>query len=427
MGFDAVVVLLIILIMMIFLIKEWGRPELIVTFALAAMLIMGIIEPRDALKGFSNEGIITIALLFIVAGAVQQSGMMRFLLKHVLGHASRPSWLTARLMMSVSALSAFLSNTPLVAMLAGEIEKWARERRIAPSKLLIPLSYASIFGGIITLIGTSTNLVVHGLLLQYGMSGFTMFDLAVYGVPCAIAGILYMSLIGHRSLPKHLSVKRESNEPHLEYQAAATISNVTNVSIAAGKGYATGVIIVVMMMLSAFNILTMLQSAILAIIALLVLRIIPIRFVHRYLQLDVILLIASAFGIGIALEKTGGAAWIAEQVVNVTNGAPAIVPILSIYLITNLFTEVMTNAATAVLMIPIAIAAADQAGVDPMAYVCAVTIASSAAFATPIGYQTNLLVYRPGRYTFLDFLKAGLPLNIIYMSITISIIYLFYL
>ena len=190
MTIEMAVVLITVIVMVVCLIFEVARPDMVIFFALAFLILSGILTPAEALKGFSNEGMLTVGLLFIVAGAVQQSGLLDRVVKRLLGHRQSPKKAFLRMMAPVSGLSAFLNNTPIVVMLTPIIRDWCREHRISPSKFLLPLSYATIFGGMSTLIGTSTNLVVHGLMLENGMDGLSMFQLAVVGIPGTLIGIL---------------------------------------------------------------------------------------------------------------------------------------------------------------------------------------------------------------------------------------------
>lgn len=199
--------LALILLMIVCLVLELARPEYIILFVLSLFILTGVITPAEALKVFSNQELMTIALLFVVAGAVQQSGVLHTAVKKILGGGSRPRWTLVRMMGVVSAFSAFINNTPIVVMLLSEIKRWCRSNRVSPSKFLIPLSFAAVFGGTLTLIGTSTNLVVQGLLVESGHPGMTMFQIGMIGLPAAAVGILYMATIGYRLLPDRPDVE----------------------------------------------------------------------------------------------------------------------------------------------------------------------------------------------------------------------------
>ncbi|WP_078553949.1 SLC13 family permease [Bacillus alkalicellulosilyticus] len=591
MTFEIITVLIVVGVMLICLIKEVTRPDFIVFLALASLLLLGVLTPADAVKGFSNEGMLTIALLFMVAGAVQQSGMLNHLVLRALGNGKKQRLTLIKMMLPVSGLSAFLNNTPIVVMFTPIIRNWCKEHNIAPSKFLIPLSYATIFGGTITLIGTSTNLLAHGLMIESGMSGYSMFQLAIVGIPAALIGILFMSTIGYKLLPERKSSDVTFDENTREYLSELVVednapmigktieeaglrnlsglylieiirqdgeriapitsrnkvkagdrliftglistivelqnmkglrvetgksiklddlkngnqvlleavvsnqSNLVNKSIKQNRfrvKYGGGVIavhrnqerinskvgeivlqpgdtllilaskdfasrwssskdfyimtqvkdqevvdhkksiiaistLIGMVLLATFEVLPMFKAATLAVIILFLTKTITFESVRKYVQFNVLLLIASAIGIGIALEQTGTAALLADKLVSVTEGLGVIGIVAIIYLITTIFTEIITNNAAVVLMFPIALATANQLAIDPMALFVAITVAASASFATPIGYQTNLIVYGPGGYRFSDYLKVGIPLNILYLLVTVAISYFVWL
>lgn len=585
MSYEIAVVIIVVLVMLICLVKEVARPEFIIFCSLAVILLLGIISPADALKGFSNEGMLTVALLFIVAGAVKESGMLHQIAYRTMGNGVHPRRSLFRMMLPISAVSAFLNNTPVVLMFTPIVRKWCQEHNISPSKFLIPLSYATIFGGTLTLIGTSTNLVVHGLMIEQGMSGFTMFQLAIVSLPACLIGIIYMGTIGYKQLPNRKSSEESFENSSREYLGEAVIEaespligktieeaglrnldglylieiisngervapvttyqklkahdqliftgllpsivqlqqmkglrveTGTNIKLDDLKNgqttlieavishqssllfktvkenqfrtrYNAGIVaihrnqerinskvgdielkpgdtlllltnkeflsqwknsddfylltpvepeivdhrkskialftLVGMILLASFNILPMFQSSLLAVMILFLTRTVTLEGAKKYIQFSVLLIIACSIGIGIALEKTGAAALIAGSFVQVTDGFGVLGALIIIYLLTTVFTEVITNNAAAVLMFSIAHAVAIQLGVDPMAFFVAITIAASASFATPIGYQTNLIVYGPGGYRFSDYLKVGIPLNLLYFLVTVTIVY----
>jgi di/tricarboxylate transporter len=177
-----------------------------------------------------------------------------------------------------------------------------------------------------------------------------------------------------------------------------------------------------MVALSAFGVLSILKAAILAAIVLLVTRCVTVVEARRSIELNVLIVIASALGISRALETTGAAGFLAQYLIGAAEGMGPIILLAAIYLITLIATEVITNNAAAALTFPIAVATAAQAGLDPKPFAIAIAIAASASFATPIGYQTNLMVYGPGGYRFRDFLKIGIPLNLLFLVVTVLVV-----
>ena len=200
----ATIFVLLVLALLIFgLVRDRMRPGMILFSGAVAFMAVGILQPREMLEGFSNKGMITVAMLFLVSEGVRRSGLLEDLLRRLLPSKNGVgvSRLQARLLPFIASISAFLNNTPVVVIFAPMVKRWAESVKMAPTKLLIPLSYATILGGMCTLIGTSTNLVVHGMVLDSGHRGFTMFELGQIGVPITIVGILYLVLASKYLLP----------------------------------------------------------------------------------------------------------------------------------------------------------------------------------------------------------------------------------
>ncbi|MBO5672531.1 MAG: SLC13 family permease [Alistipes sp.] len=202
-GYEKYVVLVAIIFMVWMLLRDRMRPGILLFSLVMLFVVLGIITPREALEGFSNRGMITVALLFLVSEGVRRCDALGGVIRYIFPTNGRKSISRGELyiMTVVASASAFLNNTPIVVIFIPHIKAWARHVGLPLKKFLIPLSYAAILGGICTLIGTSTNLVVHGLMLGAGMEGFTMFELGKVGAPIALTGIAYMVLIGHRLLP----------------------------------------------------------------------------------------------------------------------------------------------------------------------------------------------------------------------------------
>ncbi|MDL4838962.1 SLC13 family permease [Aquibacillus rhizosphaerae] len=587
MSLEMIFVLIMVVAMLGGLLLEVARPDMVVFSVLVIFLISGLLTPEEALKGFSNQGMLTIALLFILAGAVQKSGLIDQMMKVWLNKSKSLKGSMIRFYVPTALLSGFLNNTPIVVTFTPIIKKWCEERNIAPSKFLIPLSYVTILGGTITLMGTSTNLVVHGMLLDFGLEGFSIFQLAVVGIPITLAGLVYLFTIGYKLLPEHkgfsAKVKQDSKEyiaemtvessfPHINQTVqqaglrelkglylieiirgkerispvrsttsiqaqdrlifTGLISTIADLQKTRGLTLETGTdlelddlkngtsqlieavvshqssllsksikqsqfrskfdagviavhrnnerikskvgdivlkpgdallllagpdfidkyheshdfyvvstmvtpktlnrnltkgwfsIILLMLMITTvtLGLLSMFKAMALAVFLLLLTKIISAEEAKRYVQFHVLLLIASSFGVGAAMTKTGLAEWIAEGLIHVGQPFGLIALLVLIYLVTNIFTELITNSAAAVLMIPIGLEIAESMNLDPMGFAVIIAIAASASFITPIGYQTNLIVYGPGGYKFIDYVKVGTPLSIIVMIISVFIV-----
>ncbi|MFR1988015.1 MAG: SLC13 family permease, partial [Prevotellamassilia sp.] len=202
MSFTPLFVLLVLFFIILALIKDRMRPGLVLLSGAVVFLCAGILTPKELLEGFSNKGMMTVALLFLVSEGVRRSGLLETLLRNLLPKGK--TGITAvqiRMLPIVSLISAFLNNTPVVVIFAPMIKRWAEKHRLAPTKLLIPLSYATILGGVCTLIGTSTNLVIHGMVIEAGYSGFGMFELGKVGLVVCLLGLIYLIVFSPRLLP----------------------------------------------------------------------------------------------------------------------------------------------------------------------------------------------------------------------------------
>ncbi len=581
--------------MIIALVREILRPGLILFSALVIFMIFDIITPEDALSGFSNKGMITVALLFLVSEGVKESGILNKTAAIILPKKRKPiPRLLMQIMIPVSAISAFLNNTPVVIIFGPMLKKWADKLSLPSQKFLIPLSYATIFGGTCTLIGTSTNLLVHGMMLDRGMSGLSMFELAKVGLFIVFFGFLYINLFSNRLLPgekiprfsfpndtreyyfdlylppnsnligkeiekrrlpglKEFTVRtvirdgkhiRISNSPFVleaddklivaggsedvgyltqssgvklnaldnvdpeflkkslrqvevviaprfpgiqqtlgefdfygHYNAVVMAvhrngeritTNLENLELKAGDNlmllttedftrywgasrvfYMASEIgemddskdrrrrwiamgLVLLMITGATvgrfiptqgkNEYDMFFFAAVTVLLMAMLKIFTPKKYTKPINWDVLITIACAIGISRALQISGAADFIARNTINISKGFGPLGVMAAIFLITNLFTEIITNNAAAAITFPIAYAAATQLGVDPKPFFITICIAASASYSTPIGYQTNLIVQSIGNYKFSDYWKIGLPLNIMALIISLIVI-----
>lgn len=599
---------------LILLVLDVTGPDMIFGAALIVLLFGGIISPEEALSGFSNRGMVTVGLLFIVSRAVENTGVFQTIAEWFLADgkndtqvAPGPSApdkdrrrlpaLMVRMMAPVTILSAFLNNTPIVTIFTPTIRQWTTERRLAASKFLIPLSYASIFGGILTLIGTSTNLVVHGLMIQNGLEGLRFFEVARAGLPIAVMGYLYLVFFGQRALPERYDVMAELGDTPREYfiellvpesspligktveqarlrnlkgvyltdiergelhlgpvtpdrrlaaedrlffagrtdgmaelvaqtglipvgeetlardtgkirrylvevvvsgsspvlgktvkesgfrtlygaavvaisrngeripgrlgdaelHAGDTLVLLTKGGFArkyrysrdfllvssldrippevTGKGGFALATVVGMIVLSAIgeflptiagHRIDMFYAAAGAALVLVLGRVITPHQAREAIRWDVLITIGAAFGVSRGLFNSGAAQLISQGMVDVMAPFGTIGALVAVYLATSIFTEIITNNAAAALMFPIGLVTAAGLGVSPAPFMIAVAVGASASFATPIGYQTNLIVQGPGGYRFRDFLRIGVPMNIVAGITGITAIALWY-
>jgi len=558
-------------------------PDLVLVGGVALLMILGIVPPADALAGMANEGMITVAVLFIVAAALRETGGLALMTERVLGRPRALRAALARLMLPVTLVSAFLNNTPIVAMMLPVVRDWARKIGVSPSRLLLPLSYATILGGTCSLIGTSTNLVVYGLLLAYSPDlRLGLFDVSWVGVPCAVLGLAYMLGIGPRLLPDRRPASGAFSNPR-EYTVemlvepgsalagrtieeaglrhlpgaylmeierdgevlpavssaqrlrandrlvfAGVVESVVDLQKIRGLVPATdqvfklngsrsqrrlveavvsdscplvgrtiregrfrsvyqaaviavarngerlrgrigdivlrpgdvlllearpsfvalhrnlrdfflvstvedsapprhdraGLAIAVLLGLivaAGTGLLNMLNAAMLAAGLLIATRCISPSAARQSVDWSVLVVIAASFGLSRALETSGAAHWVAGRLLDIGGVGPWAALAL-VYAATMLFNAFMTNNAAAVLMFPIAAATAERLDVSVLPFAIALMMAGSNDFATPIGYQTNLMVYGPGGYRFADYLRVGGPLNLLMMATAVALI-----
>lgn len=568
---------------LVLLITTRISADLVLFGALALLIILGVVPATLALDGFSNEGMLTVAALYVVAAGLKETGAIHYVVQRVMGNANTVRVSQVRLMSPVMIMSAFFNNTPIVAAFIPALEKWSQRTQIPISKILIPLSYAAILGGTCTLIGTSTNLILNGLLIEESSTrSLGLFEPALIGLPCALVGFLYLFVFGDKLLPSRSS-GLESFENTREYTiemiveegsalAGKTIENaglrnlsnlflaeimrdehvipavgpheklkekdrlvfiglvdsIVDVQQIPGLAIATdqvfkldsprgertlleavisptspangrsikdssfrnrynAVVLAVsrkgqrlqekvgkivlqsgdtllmeahpkflkkyrnsndfylissiedstpmtfersfisvailagMVVLAGTGIFSMLQAAFFAAAGMIVTRCTRYSAALESIDWRVLIAIASSLGLGASLQYTGGASAFATGLLAFSSSNPAIALGL-VYVCTWILTEMITNNAAAVLVFPIALSLAMDIGVDFMPFAMAIIMGASASFSTPIGYQTNLMIYGPGGYRYTDYVKIGLPLNLIVGFLVISLI-----
>jgi di/tricarboxylate transporter len=558
-------------------------PDIVLILGVIVLMTLGILQPSEALAGLSNEGMITVAVLFVVGAGVQQTGGIDWIAIRLFGRPKTEFSAITRLVFPTMFFSAWMNNTPLVAMLIPAVSDLSRAQRIPVSKLMIPLSYAAILGGTCTLIGTSTNLVIQGMLInEKGWEHrLGMFDITWVGLPAALIGGAYVILAARFLLPDRKPAISTTDDPreytvemhvpsdsplngktieaaglrHLpglylaEIQRDGTampavspqetlkagdtllfvgaVGSVKELQRIRGLIPATGEVfklsaprpqrcliecvvsntnpfvgmtirdarfrnhynavvvavarngvrlqqkigdivlrpgdtllveahptfadqqrdsrefflvskvedshpprhdrallavglLLALVVLTALEVISVLNAAFLVAALMIASHCLSIDAARRSINWGVLLAIAAAFSLGKALEKTGAAEQLAQGAISLAGSSP-IASLAVIYLATVIITELITNNAAAALMFPFAMATADRLNVSYMPFVIAVMMAASAGFATPIGYQTNLMVYGPGGYKFSDYVKVGLPLDFLIGVVTVAI------
>jgi di/tricarboxylate transporter len=567
--------------------------DLALISGVALLVFAGILSPSAAVAGLANEGMVTVALLFVVSAGMTETGGIAWIAERLFGRPKTTQRAITRLMIPAATASAFMNNTPLVAMLIPAVNDWAKQIRIAPSKLMIPLSYAAILGGTCTLIGTSTNIVVNGLVIESAqqgnaklpIDGLSMFDITWVGLPACVVGLGFILAINRWLLPDRRPPISDRDDPrqytvemsvtpdspligktiedaglrHLQGVFLAEINRddqvlpavspqerlrandllvfvgvvdsvvdlrkirglapatdqvakitvpsrdrclieavVSNTCPIVGKTIRDGrfrtrydaaviavarngerinkkigdivlepgdtlllesepafadrqrnsrdfflvsrlensappqhekAVIAIVILFGLVVALTANVSTVIAALgaaaAMLLTRCTSITAARRTIDWETLLAIAASFAIGKALEVTGAAAGIAQTMMDLAAGNPWIT-LAVLYAVTLIVTELITNNAAAALMFPLAISTADTLQVSYFPFIIVIMMAASAGFATPIGYQTNLMVYGPGGYRFSDYLRIGVPLDILIGIVSVTLAPIFF-
>lgn len=511
MTFNVAYVAFCLVIMIWALVFDRLKPGLILFTTVVLMFCAGILTAKDCIEGFSNKGMITVGLLFLVSEGVRRSGIMEKLFFKLLPEKETTvARANARLLPLISLFSAFLNNTPVVVIFAPMIKNWARKMHLPHTKFLIPLSYATILGGVCTLIGTSTNLVIDGLMQDAGMAGMSMFEVGKVGIFIAIFGLIYLIIYSHYLLPDNrpstdsgaarnpetttvevvlrsrfpglgktvrefdffrhygatvLSIsrggevlsgdwmnKRMLNHDTLiletDHKFVKTFGDTTAFLISSHDesdtmdhkkrwfaffllifmitGATIGEMPFMRELLPGFK-LDMFFFVCITTVIMAWTGMFNARKYTKFMSWDVLVTIACAFAISKGMQNSGFADFIATFIISAADhigrtegGVYAMLAIL--FIITNIFTEIITNNAAAALSFPLAMAVAEKLECSPMPFLMCICMAASAAFSTPIGYQTNLLVQGIGGYKFTDYVKVGLPLNIIVFLTSVFLI-----
>ncbi len=499
------ITLFIIIGIFVLLIKTDIPTDLVFLLGMAALLLTGCLSAADTLKGFSSSTVAVVAAMFVVIAGLESTGVLHWIVKHLLGQPASYIKAILRLMLPAAALSAFMNNITVVALFINVVKLWAKKLNIAPSKLLIPLSYASGMGGICTLIGTAPNLIVSGFyadhISEFGPEAEPMniFTPALPGIFCLLVGvvsvILMQKLLPSRISPEDEAANFSSNTTELKVPAHSHLVGQTfgdcnlladiNGEIArrdnTGKcdllgivrfdgevvkdvkseeflmggdtlvfsgdksrvldlarfyglesrlldreikpGYKTllsAAIMILMLVLSISEIMSLLESTFLAAVLMFVTRCCNATQIHKALNWQILMILAGSICMGKAIEQTGIAQLLADGMVSVC-GTNALLALCCLAFLATFLTEFLTNTACAAVMTPIAIQLALSLDANPLTFCLVLMIACSSSFATPVGSGTHMLVYVPGGYKFSDFMRIGIPMNFIILLANVFI------
>ena len=416
------------------LISDKLRSDIVALAGAAILLVTGVVRPVEVQGAFASPAIITLASLFVIAYAMELSGLLDAAIRRVTGLCRRIGrtglWILIGL---CGGASAFLNNTPVVVLAAPVVRDVSRSLGLSPKRFLIPLSYAAVLGGCCTLIGTSTNLLVNDMAAAAGQPRFGIFEITPVGVAVALAGGLYLLLFTHKLVRPGEGVGDTSGEvpditePGLAGgQIGTALSFAEDAPLQPAKALAAAFVFAAVVALAALDVAPIAACAFGGAVLLILLRVITADEAYSGLRPDVLMLIAGMVVLGIALDVTGLAAEVTAALISSSDGLSPLLALVFIYGATLFATELLSNATVAVLFTPIAVALAEALDVSSRPFLVAVMIAGSAAFATPFGYQTNVLVYQMGSYNYLDFVRIGIPLNFITWAVGVAAIQFYF-
>ena len=594
MSFAILITIFVIFLAVLLFATEWLSVDIVAILIMLSLIITGVVSPEEGVAGFSNQATLTVAFMFVLSAAMLKTGALQklsFRLALIFEQHFTKGLLM--MMLLIALISAFINNTPVVAVFIPVVLQIAHKSGVSPSKLLIPLSFASIFGGSCTLIGTSTNVLVSGMAAEAGIGPFDMFQLSPLGISLLIVGVAYVILWGIKVLPdrhkngdlikrfdlqnyitdlqlteqsgwnnsrimdvqlfrelqidvlhvfrngqlftqpagdfvlkkddqlrvrstldaikeiknrarivhtgitvanhemrqqnttlvelivapesdwqgktlKELDFRRKFRSMPLAIRHRQEIQheNLYSSSLKAGDVILAEIkthyipelkaveqkprtpfillseeplyqfhrrhfritlsVLAGVVLLSALHILPIMVATLSATILLVLMGLLSMKEVYESINWRIIFLLAGALSLSKALANTGLDALFAEQIISKLGVYGPAVMVSGLYLLTSILTELMSNNAAAALITPIAIGVAQQTGVSPVPFLMAITVAASASFMTPIGYQTNAMVYATGHYRFKDFLKIGAPLNLLFWLLSSLLIPLLY-
>lgn len=437
MSFEQIITLVVLAGVIAALIHDKIRADIVALAGAAVLLASGAVRPSEVQSAFGSPALITLASLFVIAHAMELSGLLDRLIRAMVKACRKTGATGIWAMIGLcGAGSAFLNNTPIVVMAAPVVRDVANSLKLDARRFLMPLSYVAVLGGCCTLIGTSTNLLVDDMARTSGQAPFTIFEITPVGLAVALAGGLYLMLFSGPLL---------KSSPRIDGPDPAEIAkhHVSHVDIAGDaigdpgdfaedhhfdltRALASVGVFIGVVALAAFNLIPIAAAAFAGAVLLILARVIRPEEAYGGLRPEILLLIAGMVVIGIALEETGLASTATDWLVKSVDGFGPSMALVLLYGGTLLLTELLSNATVAVLVTPLAVALAESMGVSPRPFLVAVMIAGSAAFATPFGYQTNVLVYQMAGYRYMDFVKVGLPLNLITWIVAVAAIHWFF-
>jgi di/tricarboxylate transporter len=424
MTFDQILTLVVLVAVVAALIWDKVRSDVVALTGAAVLLMTGVVRPIEVQGAFASPAIIALASLFVIAYALELSGLLDRAIEAAVKMCKRLGSAGIWLMLgAIGIVSCFLNSTPIVVLGAPVVRDVATALKLPPKRYLMPLSYITVLTGCCTLIGTSTNLLVDDMARVAGQPRFGMFEITPVGVPMALAGAIYLFLFSGRLMRGSISDPTPVADTDAIDVPGAQVGDSmlfaehrpfqpVKAAIAFG-------IFVAAIAIAGAGIAPIAASAFAGAVLLILLRVITADEAYGGLRPQILILIAGMVVLGMAMEQSGLAAQATGALVGSMQEFGPLTALIVLYGITMVLTELLSNATVAVLVTPIAVALAESLGVSPRPFLVAVMMAGSAAFATPFGYQTNVIVYQMGGYRYMDFVKVGLPLNIITFVVAI--------
>ncbi|NCS14626.1 MAG: SLC13 family permease [Microcystis aeruginosa G13-12] len=591
-----ILTLTVLVVALVAFVAEWLPVDLTALCVAIVLILLGLVTPEEGIAGFSNSATVTVMAMFVLSAGITRTGVIQVIRDRLLVWGGKnPHQQVFVLGALVGPISAFINNTAVVAIFLPIVEDWCKKQKISPSKLLIPLSYATVLAGMITVVGTSTNILASGISAKLGYGEFSLFQFTALGVVTFLAGLIYLTIFAPKLLPDRKSSTGEfleddygskvylseviisprsnligqtlsqsglqrkfnfdvleliRNKVHLSQPLADKVLNAGDIlivhssreellkikdergleifadvkfhkediesaittgeeklaevlilsnsrligttlkdlkfrqrynatvlairrgsellqgrlgkiplkfgdlllvqgpkqsfiglqttrellvleekeieSLRQDKGIIALMITLLVIIIAAFDIQPILVTSLVGVVLMVITGCLKPGEVYGSIRWDIIFLLAGLIPLGTAMDNSGTTKWLADNLVAIGGHLSGFWILVFFYLITSVLTEILSNNAAVVLMIPVAVEVAKTLGLNPLAFMYAVTFAASNSYLTPIGYQTNTMVYAPGGYKFLDFTRLGAPLNLILTILTPSLIVLFY-
>ena len=591
-----ILTLTVLVVALVAFVAEWLPVDLTALCVAIVLILLGLVTPEEGIAGFSNSATVTVMAMFVLSAGITRTGVIQVIRDRLLVWGGKnPHQQVFVLGALVGPISAFINNTAVVAIFLPIVEDWCKKQKISPSKLLIPLSYATVLAGMITVVGTSTNILASGISAKLGYGEFSLFQFTALGVVTFLAGLIYLAIFAPKLLPDRKSSTGEfldddygskvylseviisprsnligqtlsqsglqrkfdfdvleliRNKVHLPQPLADKVLNAGDIlivhssreellkikdergleifadikfqqediesaittgeeklaevlilsnsrligttlkdlkfrqrynatvlairrgsellqgrlgkiplkfgdlllvqgpkqsfvglqttrellvleekkieSLRQDKGIIALMITLLVIIIAAFDIQPILVTSLVGVVLMVITGCLKPGEVYGSIRWDIIFLLAGLIPLGTAMDNSGTTKWLADNLVAIGGHLSGFWILVFFYLITSFLTEILSNNAAVVLMIPVAVEVAKTLGLNPLAFMYAVTFAASNSYLTPIGYQTNTMVYAPGGYKFLDFTRLGAPLNLILTILTPSLIVLFY-